>query len=109
MLLPAAETARVFVTANGYYRVNPKLDLYHFALIDLFSGYGAQIGRVIGPMPATPLLPKYLPGLSTLLADRQIWPVLLTLGVLVMIVPGIVVGLTLTTSGKLTEAFTAMV
>lgn len=45
------------------------------------SGYGAQIGSVIGPMPGTPLLPKYLPGFALLLADRQIWPVLLTLGV----------------------------
>ena len=45
------------------------------------SGYGAQLGAVIGPMPATPLLPKYLPGFGLLLADRQLWPVLLTLGV----------------------------
>jgi len=46
-----------------------------------FSGYGAQIGRVIGPMPETTLLPKYLPGFGALLADPQIWPVLLTLAV----------------------------
>ncbi len=46
-----------------------------------FSGYGAQIGRVIGPMPETPLLPKYLPGFGALLADPQIWPVLFTLAV----------------------------
>jgi sulfate permease, SulP family len=46
-----------------------------------FSGYGVQIGRVIGPMPETPLLPKYLPGFGALLVDRQIWPVLLTLAV----------------------------
>ncbi len=46
-----------------------------------FSGYGAQIGRVIGPMPETLLLPKYLPGFGALLADPQIWPVLFTLAV----------------------------
>ena len=28
---------RVFGTANGYWRVNPKLDIYHYALIDLVS------------------------------------------------------------------------
>jgi SulP family sulfate permease len=46
-----------------------------------FSGYGGQVGRVIGPMPETPLLPKYLPGFGVLLADREVWPALLTLGV----------------------------
>ncbi|MDP2702684.1 MAG: SulP family inorganic anion transporter, partial [Candidatus Rokubacteria bacterium] len=44
-------------------------------------GYGAQLGPVVGPMPETPLLPKYLPGFGLLLAERQIWPALLTLGV----------------------------
>ena len=35
------------------------------------SGYAAQLGPVIGPMPETPLLPKYLPGFGLLVADRQ--------------------------------------
>jgi len=37
------EQPRVFGTANGYWRVNPTLDIYHFALIDLVSSYGAQL------------------------------------------------------------------
>jgi SulP family sulfate permease len=45
------------------------------------SGLGAQLGPVVGPMPATPLFPKYLPGFGQLLAEREIWPALLTLGV----------------------------
>src|SRR5437016_1397513 len=58
----------LLVGSGGYYALSA-------------SGYGAQLGAVIGPMPATPLLPKYLPGFGLLLADRQLWPVLLTLGV----------------------------
>jgi hypothetical protein len=37
------ETARVFATSQGYWRINPKLDFYHFALIDIVSSYGAQL------------------------------------------------------------------
>lgn len=37
------EQPRVFATANGYYRPNPLLDIYHYALIDVVSSYGAQI------------------------------------------------------------------
>lgn len=37
------EQPRFFVTTNGYYRPNPNLDIYHFALIDAVSSYGAQI------------------------------------------------------------------
>jgi len=46
-----------------------------------FSGYGAQLGSVVGPMPAAPLLPRYLRGFGLLLADRETWPALFTLGV----------------------------
>ena len=46
---------------------------------------------------------------AELLAELGSPAVLLTVGVLVIIVPGGVVGFTLTTSGKLTDAFTAMV
>ena len=45
------------------------------------SGYGSQLGPVIGPMPEASVLPKYLPGFGLLLADRQAWPALLTLAV----------------------------
>jgi sulfate permease, SulP family len=45
------------------------------------AGYGALLGPVVGPMPDTPVLPKYFPGFGLLLAERQLWPVLLTLGV----------------------------
>ena len=38
----------MFGTANGYWRVNPKLDIYHFALIDLVSSYGAQLTNLTG-------------------------------------------------------------
>jgi hypothetical protein len=37
------EQPRIFATSNGYYRMGPKLDLYHFALVDLISAYGAQL------------------------------------------------------------------
>jgi len=43
-----AEQPRVFGTANGYWRVNPKLDIYHYALIDLISSYGAQLTNLTG-------------------------------------------------------------
>ena len=45
------------------------------------SGYGAQLGPVVGRMPEAPLLPTYLLGFGLLLTERQIWPVLFTLGV----------------------------
>ncbi|MEO6773575.1 MAG: hypothetical protein ABI467_11220 [Kofleriaceae bacterium] len=43
-----AEQPRVFGTANGYWRLNPKLDIYHYALIDLVSSYGAQLTNLTG-------------------------------------------------------------
>ncbi len=45
------------------------------------SGYGPQLGPVVGPVPEASVLPRYLPGFGLLLADRQAWPVLLTLAV----------------------------
>jgi anti-anti-sigma factor len=45
------------------------------------SGYGPQLGPVVGPMPEASVLPKYLPGFGVLLAERQAWPALLTLAV----------------------------
>jgi hypothetical protein len=49
-----AEQPRVFGTANGYWRVNPKLDIYHYALIDLISSYGAQITNLTGGLNYKP-------------------------------------------------------
>ena len=45
------------------------------------SGHGGQLGPVVGRMPEAPLLPTYLLGFGLLLTERQIWPVLFTLGV----------------------------
>jgi hypothetical protein len=44
----ASEQPRLFATANGYWRPNPKVDIYHFALLDLISSYGAQITNLSG-------------------------------------------------------------
>jgi hypothetical protein len=35
------ETPRIFGTANGYWRLSPKLDIYHFAIIDLIGNNDA--------------------------------------------------------------------
>ena len=31
------------MTSTGYWRINPTLDFYHFALIDVVSSYGSQL------------------------------------------------------------------
>ena len=49
-----AEQPRVFGTANGYWRVNPKIDIYHYALIDLVSSYGAQLTNLTGGLNYKP-------------------------------------------------------
>jgi hypothetical protein len=41
--LGGGEEARIFGTSTGYYRPNPLIDIYHFALIDVISSYGAQL------------------------------------------------------------------
>lgn len=38
-----AESPRVFATSNGYFRVGPTLDVYHFALVDLIAQSGANL------------------------------------------------------------------
>lgn len=48
------ESPRVFGTAQGYWRVNPTLDIYHFALIDLISSYGAQLTNLTGGLNYKP-------------------------------------------------------
>jgi len=44
---------------------------------------GAQslLGPVVGPLPAAWPWPRYVASLGMLMADREIWPVLLTLGI----------------------------
>jgi hypothetical protein len=37
------ETARVFLTSQGYWRVNPTLDFYHYALVDVAGSAGTQL------------------------------------------------------------------
>jgi hypothetical protein len=37
------EEPRVYATSNGYLRLGPTLDIYHFALVDLIANSGAQI------------------------------------------------------------------
>jgi hypothetical protein len=41
--ISSKEQARVYVTSSGYYRSGSKLDVYHFALIDLVGSAGAQL------------------------------------------------------------------
>ena len=48
------EQPRIFATSNGYYRVNPKLDLYHFALIDLIAASGAQVTNLSAGLNVKP-------------------------------------------------------
>ncbi len=38
-----AEEPRVFITSTGYYRSGSAFDLYHFALVDLYSSQGAGL------------------------------------------------------------------
>src|SRR5207249_8557552 len=54
-LVPTAvEQPRVFATANGYWRPNPTIDIYHFALIDLVSSYNQQITNLSAGVNYTP-------------------------------------------------------
>jgi len=40
----SSEQPRVFGTATGYYRAGPKLDLYHFALVDVLGSNAVNAG-----------------------------------------------------------------
>jgi hypothetical protein len=44
--IKGAETPRVFVTSTGYLRTGPKLDVYHFGLIDLVGEGGFSINNL---------------------------------------------------------------
>ena len=47
--IDGGDQTRIFGTANGYYRVSPVLDLYHFLLIDLVAtNGGAQFTNASG-------------------------------------------------------------
>ncbi|MFT3691521.1 MAG: hypothetical protein QM831_00150 [Kofleriaceae bacterium] len=46
---------RIFGTANGYWRVNPKLDIYHYAVLDGYATNGsAQITNLTGGLNYKP-------------------------------------------------------
>src|SRR5262249_30349340 len=44
-------------------------------------GYGAYLGPTLGRLPAALPMPRYFTGFGSLLAERTLWPVLLTLAV----------------------------
>ena len=44
-------------------------------------GAQASLGPLVGPLPAAWPLPRYVGGFGMLVMDREIWPVLLTLGI----------------------------
>lgn len=44
--LKGGETPRIFVTSTGYTRTGPKLDLYHFGLIDVASEGGFAVNNL---------------------------------------------------------------
>jgi hypothetical protein len=47
--LDGGDQSRVFGTANGYWRVNPTLDIYHFVVLDLLATNGsAQFTNLSG-------------------------------------------------------------
>jgi hypothetical protein len=48
------EKPRIFVTSTGYYRTGPKLDLYHFGLIDVVSEGGFAINNLSGGLNYRP-------------------------------------------------------
>lgn len=48
------ERPRVFVTSTGYYRTGPKLDLYHFGLVDVVSEDGFAINNLSGGLNYRP-------------------------------------------------------
>jgi hypothetical protein len=50
----SGESARVFATATGYWRINPTLDFYHFAIIDVVSSYGSQLTNLTGGLNYKP-------------------------------------------------------
>jgi hypothetical protein len=52
--IKGGETPRVFVTSTGYTRTGPKLDLYHFALIDVASEGGFGINNLSGGLNYRP-------------------------------------------------------
>lgn len=46
---------RIFGTANGYWRVSPKLDIYHYAVLDAYATNGsAQITNLTGGLNYKP-------------------------------------------------------
>ena len=53
--LDGGDQTRVFGTANGYWRVNPTLDIYHFVVLDLLATNGsAQFTNLSGGLNYKP-------------------------------------------------------
>lgn len=53
--LDGGDQTRVFGTANGYYRINPTLDVYHFVVLDLLAtNGGAQFTNLSGGLNYKP-------------------------------------------------------
>jgi hypothetical protein len=51
----SAEKSRVFTTASGYWRLGSPIDVYHFALLDVAGGTGAQLTNGSVGIDARPL------------------------------------------------------
>ncbi len=53
--LDGGDETRIFGTANGYWRVNPTLDIYHYAIIDAYATNGsAQLTNLTGGLNYKP-------------------------------------------------------
>jgi hypothetical protein len=50
----AAESPRIAATANGYMRVSPELDFYHYAIVDLVAQSGASVTALTGGLNYKP-------------------------------------------------------
>ena len=61
----SGDESRLFVTSQGYWRINPQLDFYHFALIDILTTGDATI---------TTTSPSYGPELTNLSAGLNYKP-----------------------------------
>jgi hypothetical protein len=52
--LAAARSCSIFVTSNGYLRTGPRLDVYHFALVDVVSESGFSVNNLSGGLNFRP-------------------------------------------------------
>lgn len=52
---PRAEQPRIFASSSGYYRRSPKLDVYHFAVVDLYGSNVSDREELEGTIASIPL------------------------------------------------------